>query len=254
MTPEEYDFLYQLEEHHWWFRGMRKIVAALLDGRLPSGPLRILDAGRGTGLMLSWLKSLSSRAEVVGLDVSPHALRYCRQRGKNLLICASVADIPLASETFDLITTLDVIDVFPFDAAERAFAELARVLKKGGLLLVRVPAFQWLYSEHDKAVFAAHRYTAKELAQSLARQGLVLQRVTYANTLLFPLAAVWRWLHRRPRRQPRSDVRPLPRLLRWTNPLLGQMLGIEGTWLKHFPWRLPVGLSVLALARKPNCD
>ena len=120
------------------------------------------------------------------------------------------------------------------------------------MILIRVPALQLLYSQHDRAVSSAHRYTARELADRLAMNGLVLERVTYANTFLFPVALVWRWLRRSPGGTPQSDVKPLPRGLGWLNPLLAGLLAIEAWWLKHLRWRLPVGLSVIALARKPQ--
>jgi hypothetical protein len=133
------------------------------------------------------------------------------------------------------------------------FAELGRVLKAGGLILVRASAFQFLYSEHDRAVLTAHRFSANELRQNLVRQGLTLERLTYANTLLFPIAAVWRLLHRSSRQaKMRSDVRPLPALIRWLNPFFAWILGVEALWLRHSHWRLPIGLSVVALARKPS--
>lgn len=251
MTPEENKFLYELEEHHWWFKGMRRIVAALLDRHFKPVPLRILDAGCGTGFMMSWFRRRGGNAKIHGLDFSSDALSYCRERGERLLVRASVADVPIRSNTFDLVITLDVLDGFSPQDATRPFAELARVLKKGGMVLVRVPAFQFLYSQHDRAVSAVHRYTAHELGRCLAKEGLVLERVTYANALLFPLAVLWRWLRRSPTGIPRSDVKPLPIGLRWLNPLLAGMLGIEAWWLKYLPWRLPVGLSVIALARKP---
>jgi SAM-dependent methyltransferase len=252
MMPEENKFLYELEERHWWFQGMRKILAALLDRHGTAAPVRILDAGCGTGYMLSWLRQRSSATQVHGMDFSADALSYCRARGEPLLLRASVADIPFRSNGFDLITTLDVLDSFTPQEAARPFAELARVLKEGGMILVRVPAFQFLYSQHDRAVSTAHRYTARELGSCLAGEGLVLERVTYANFLLFPLAALWRILRRSLSGEPRSDVKPLPRGLRWLNPLLTALLGIEAWWLKYLPWGLPAGLSVIALARKPS--
>jgi len=251
MTPEENKFLYELEEHHWWFIGMRRIIAGLLDRHVPSAPLRILDAGCGTGFMMSWLRRRGENTKIHGLDFSLDALSYCRERGERLLARASVADLPLRSNTFDLVISLDVLDSFSPEGATRPFAELARVLKKGGMVLVRVPAFQFLYSQHDRAVSTVHRYTARELGSCLAREGLVLERVTYANALLFPLAVLWRWLRRSLTGAPRSDVKPLPIGLHWLNPLLVWVLGIEAWWLKYLPWRLPVGLSVIALARKP---
>lgn len=250
MTPEEYRFLYELEEHHWWFVGMRRITAALLDSFVVPGPLRILDAGCGTGFMLSWLRKYCGNRHVVGLDISSDALHFSRQRGEKLLVRDSVADLPFPADTFDLIISLDVVDEFSMEGAAAAYGELARVLKRGGFLFVRLPAFQCLYSAHDTAIHTVHRYRAGELAQCLVAQGLILERVTYANTILFPVAAIWRLLHRARQGQPRSDVRPLPRSLRWMNPLLVQLLALEAAWLRHFPWRLPFGLSVIAIARK----
>jgi ubiquinone/menaquinone biosynthesis C-methylase UbiE len=252
MTPEEFRYLYELEENHWWFQGMRKITAALLEGRLPAKPLRILDAGCGTGLMLSWLRARRPGSSSYGVDISSDALHYCSLRGERLLIQSSVAELPLPANTFDLVVSFDVLDRFSLTEAGRPFGELARVLKPGGLLLVRVPAFQFLYSEHDAAVLTAHRYRLDELEGRLTDEGLKPQLLTYANTMLFPAAAVWRWLHRSRRAGAKSDVRPLPGPLRWLNPLLARLLFLEASWLRRFRQPLPVGLSAIALARKPE--
>jgi SAM-dependent methyltransferase len=250
MNLEEYRFLFELEEHHWWFVGMRKIVAALLDPFIMPGPARILDAGCGAGFMLLWLKRYCHDGDVVGLDISSEALQFARQRGQKSLVRDSVTDLAFPAETFDLIVSLDVLDECSLEGTASAFSELARVLKTGGILLVRLPAFQCLYSAHDRAIHTMHRYRADELARCLVSQGLILERLTYANTFLFLVAAIWRWLCRARTEQPRSDVRPLPRSLRWMNPLLIQLLALEAAWLRHSRWKLPFGLSVIAVARK----
>lgn len=250
MTPDEYKFLYELEEHHWWFVGMRKVVAALLDRAAPAERLRILDAGCGTGLMLAWLRRYGKDSAIFGLDISSDAVYYASLRGEKLLIQGSIAALPLPNNSFDVVVTLDVLDRFSLQEVATPFAELERVLKERGWLLVRVPAYQLLYSQHDKVVQSVHRYTAIELAQQLEWRGLRVERVTYANTFLFPAAALWRRISRSGRGL-RSDVRPLPAALRWANPILASILGIEAAWLRRFRWGLPFGLSVIALARKP---
>jgi ubiquinone/menaquinone biosynthesis C-methylase UbiE len=250
MSPEEFKALYELEEGYWWFVGMRRIVAALLDPFLVPGPLRILDVGCGTGLMLSWWQERPGTERIFGADPSPVALQFCARRGHQLLARASVTGLPFPSESFDLVTCFEVLDWFSVEKVKGPASELSRVLKPGGLLFVRVPAFERLYSEHDRAIGTVHRYTAPELRQALVAQGLVLERLTYANALLFPLAAVWRWLHRSPRPDPQSDVRPLPKGLRWLNLPLTGLLALEAAWLRCFPWRLPFGLSLIAVARK----
>lgn len=250
MNQDEYKSLYELEGHHWWFVGMRKIIAAILDRQSLSGPLRILDAGCGTGYMLSWLRTYSRGGQVVGVDISRDAMDFCRSRAEKLLIQASVAGLPLPDNTFDLVTSFEVLDWFAPEQAGAPFSELARVLKPGGILLIRLPAFQSLFSGHDRAIRTVHRYTRKELVRRLEGQGLTLVRTTYANTLLLPVAVVWRWLHKTSHGQ-RSDVRPLPKGLGWMNPLIEMVFSLEAVWLRHLPWRLPVGLSVIAVARRP---
>lgn len=252
MTPDEYKFLYELEEHHWWFVGMRKVVAALLNGALPSGLRRFLDAGCGTGLMMAWLRRFGKDPAMFGLDYDSHAVRYTSGRGEKRVVQGSIAAMPFPAESFDVVTSFDVLDSFPVADAAVPFAELARVVRPGGILLVRVPAFQFLYSQHDRAVYTEHRYTAGELRARLKEQGLKVRRVTYANSMLFPVVVVWRWLTRSNRADPQSDVRPLPGALRWMNPILAGLFDIEAAWLKLLPWRIPVGVSVMALAQKPK--
>lgn len=201
---------------------------------------------------MSWLRRWGDDAKVYGLDFSPDALGYCRQRDEKLLVQGSVGALPFPAQTFDLIITLEVLDWFDPREATLPFSELARVLKDGGLLLVRLPAFQFLHSAHDQAIRTVHRYTGGELAQCIVQQGLMVERVTYANTFLFPIAVVWRWLHRSPQKQAQSDVRPLPKVICWLNPIFAWILGVEAAWLRYLPWPLPVGISVIALARKPT--
>lgn len=250
MNSEEYRFLFELEERHWWFVGMRKITAALLDPLLPSGPRRILDAGCGTGFMLGWLRQYCEGRDLYGLDFSAEALNYCAQRGEHLLLRGSVEDLPFPDRAFDVVISLNVLEYFALPEAQRAISEMTRVLKEGGLIFVRTSAFQYLYSEHDRAISGVHRYTVTEVKQCLLRQGLELERLTYANTLLFPVAMVWRWLRRPGRRPPQSDVRPLPRGLRWANVWLARILTLEAAWFRHFRCPLPAGLSVIGIARK----
>jgi SAM-dependent methyltransferase len=250
MNPEEYRAMYELEEGYWWFVGMRKILAALLDPLAGRGTLRILDAGCGTGYMLSWLRRYSKDGQVVGLDVSRNALKFGRQRGERSLIQASITNLPLPSNTFDLVLSFDVLVLFSPKRAAAAISELTRVLKPGGTLFVRLAAFQSLYSSHDRATGTVHRYTRKELVRCLEAQGLILVRATYANTLLFPVEVLWRLLHKSSHGT-RSDVRPLPKGTRWMNPLFEMLLSLEAVWLRRPGTQLPAGLSVIAVARKP---
>jgi hypothetical protein len=126
-----------------------------------------------------------------------------------------------------------------------AVRELARVLAPGGLLLVRVPALKMLWGAHDEAVHSRHRYTASEVEALLRGAGLDVLERTYANTLLFPVLALRRTLDRLTGRHG-SDVSFMPA------PVESAFLGLlraEARMVRHV--RLPIGASVLALARKP---
>lgn len=247
MRPDEYAAMYQVEDHHWWYTGMRRILDALLRPRLNgrAGDLDILDAGCGTG---GNSQHLQRYGRVTGLDAADAALRFARRRPGLTLVRGSVDRLPFRDGAFDLVLSNDVLcHLFVQDDA-RAVQEFARVLRPGGVLYLQLPAFDRLRSHHDAAVFTRHRYTAGEVRSMLQAAGLRVWRVTYANALLFPAAAAWRILHKAgaTRRGERSDVRPVPGPL---NAGLRAALSCEAPLLCR--WNLPFGLSVIGVAQKP---
>jgi ubiquinone/menaquinone biosynthesis C-methylase UbiE len=245
MKHEDFVDLYELEETYWWFVGMRDIVAAQLNGRLPESQRRILDAGCGTGIMLSWLERYSETEPVVGLDYTRDALTFCKERGHRLLAQGSVTDLPFADESFDMATCFDVLQQLPDGVDEKAMSELRRVLKPDGLLYIRVAAYQWLLSGHDRALGTLRRYTLPEFVEKLTGVGFEVEQKTYANTLLFPVVMTKRLL-----KDTGSDVKPLPSWLRWLNAPMTQCLRLEAQWLAGGARRLPFGLSIIAIARR----
>lgn len=245
MNPEEYARMYEAEERQWWYAGMRAASFALLGGHWPPASARgaplILDAGCGTG---NTLRHLGGWGRSVGVDLSPEALRFCRQRGV-AAAGASLMALPFASDTFDCVTSFDVIYHRWVSDDAGAVREMARVLRQGGLLLVRVPALRALWGAHDEAVHSRHRYTRAELRLLLERQGLRVLRLTYANAFLLPLVAARRTLDRISGRHG-SDVGFLPAPLEWTfrNVLRGEALLMRRL-------SFPLGTSLFALAGKP---
>ncbi len=251
MRKEDYEVLFRLEAEHWWFVGMRAIAAALLNPYTAGlrGP-SALDAGCGTGFNLAWLQGLLPGSRVIGIDIAPEALARCRERDQEKLARASVVNLPFKDQSFDLVLSLDVLCQLESRAAEaQALAELARVLKREGLLLVRVPAFNWLYSSHDKELATYRRYRLGELKDLLKRAGFCIERATYANSLLFPLAAALR-IAKRIGFAPGSDVRPLPRWLVPANRYLAALLRTEARLVRSGAGRFPFGLSAICLGRK----
>lgn len=245
MNREEYARMYEAEERQWWYAGMRALSFALLERHWPPASAdgerpRILDAGCGTG---NNLRHFAAWGRPVGVDLSDEALRFCRQRGV-AATGGSLMALPFADATFDCVTSFDVIYHRWVTDDAAAVREMARVLKPSGLMLVRVPALQALWGAHDEAVHSRHRYTARELRSLLEGQALKVLRLTYGNSLLFPLVAARRTLDRLTGRHG-SDVGFLPAPLEWAfrNVLRGETALVRRV-------SLPLGTSLFALARK----
>jgi SAM-dependent methyltransferase len=224
---------------------MRAITASILGGRLKDTEnLSLLDVGCGTGYSLGWLKNRLGARFAAGIDLSVHAASFWKRRGLDQNAIASAASLPFASSQFDLVTCFDVIYQFETEQARAALSEISRVLKPGGLLYLREPAYSWMRGGHDVAVSTKHRYTKTGLCGLVREAGLLPARSTYANTLLFWAAAPHRLLSRL-RGETESDVKPVAG---WLNGLLGATLKLEARLLAKA--RFPFGLSVIVLAQK----
>ena len=183
MEREEYLRLFDLEDKLWWFLGMRRVSSALLDRYLPArkSERSILDAGCGTGGMLETLRLYG---QTFGTDASPPALRFASRRAIAPLIQADVCRLPFVSESFDLVTSLDVIYHSRISSDDEALLEMARVLRPHGLILLRVPALKLFRGRHDVAVHTRHRYRRRELEEKLRQAGFTPEFVSYLNCLL----------------------------------------------------------------------
>jgi SAM-dependent methyltransferase len=248
MRPEEYDYMFRLEETFWWYVAMRRITDTVVASQMRSDRLAILDAGCGTGINLAHFASHGSH-RVFGLDVSKAAIDFVRQRGFQTISQASIAEIPFASESFDLALSFDVLCQVPAPLVESGLREIQRVLKPGGSLFVRVPAFDWMRSSHDDAVESVHRFTRAEIVREMEKAGLAVNWISYANFFLFPAVLIRRVL-KAVGIGAGSDVRPLPGAIGWIDPIFRKILESEAAFFRS-GIRFPFGLSVICLARKP---
>jgi len=245
MNPAEYARMHALEDWYWWFVARRTAAAQFLrDYAPPERPLHILDAGCGTGGMLDFLGQWPD-AEVTGVDFSPEALRFSKERGHPRLAGADLMLLPFRSGAFDVVTALDVIEHVPDDG--RALSEISRVLRPGGILVASVPAYQFLWGPHDEALHHHRRYVSKEFAALMHSSGLRVEKQTYLLSALFPLAAVARLATRG--RKPESAEAGVPRVPGFINQALIHFQAAELALARHAS--LPFGLSVLIVARKP---
>jgi SAM-dependent methyltransferase len=245
VQTDEFDALVEYDEHHWWFRGRRRVLhAALGELALPEGA-QVLDAGCGTGRTMDELRGYG---EVHGFDLNPRGAEHAKGRGHRDVRVARVEEIPYQDDSFDLVTCLDVIEHTPDDLV--SLRELRRVTRPGGWLLVTVPAFQLLWSSHDVANHHYRRYRRTQLRAAGEAAGWELGTWTYFNTLLFPPGAAVRVLERlrRPhKRRGRPNLVLTPRS--WDG-VLEWPMRIEAGLIRRGA-RLPVGMSLLMVFRRP---
>lgn len=243
MRADELQRMYECEDSYWWFRGRKVILREMLRLLLaPNRPRHILDVGCGSGATLLALREFG---EAVGLDRASLALHFCRQRGLRKLLQGQAGSLPIQAGGVDLVTLLDVLEHLFDDRA--ALREMHRVLAPGGWLFLAVPAYPFLWSEHDEALSHWRRYTAPELRAKVEAAGFTIVRLSYAVTLLLPLAAALRMAQRLagPKREPKTALIEPPRPV---NLFFYQTLVWEARWLRSRD--LPCGLTVLCAARK----
>lgn len=237
--------MYNIEDNYWWYVGLRELVYSFIDKLSRSkDDLKILDAGCGTGKTLEKFKSYNS----YGLDYSEEALNFCKLRKLNNLVRGSVCDLPYKSNLLDAIISLDVLYHAEVDD-EKTLKEIYRVMNSKGILLLNLPAYNFLRGKHDEAVHTRQRYTVRDLKAKLEKAGFKIERITYRNTILFPVAVIKRIMERFSpvtNDKAESDLKPLPALI---NKLLTGLLLLENTLIAKGVY-FPFGLSVYCVARK----
>jgi SAM-dependent methyltransferase len=205
----------------------------------------VLDCGAGTGRNLDWLRAFGA---VAGIERSWVGLNVGRAHGRPLA-CGTVVQLPIADASVDVATSFDVLYCLDDDAETQAVREMWRVLKPGGTLVVNVAALDILRGSHSTLTMERRRYTKAGLTSLLTRAGFRVSRMTYTNTVTFPLTLAVRLGDRwRGRADVASDddlkVPAAP-----VNAVLSGLLAIEGACLRVM--NLPVGSSLLGVARKP---
>ena len=243
MDPSLFTTFATVERSHWWFTARREIVLSVAERFVPDGAA-ILDVGCGTGY---FLEGAQLRYDAWGVDPSPVAVELCRARGLDRVVQGSAYDLAaVADHRFAALFFLDVIEHLDDDA--RALREGVRVLAPGGVVVVTVPAFMFLWSEHDVVNQHRRRYRRPQLAALLGAAGLAVERLTYFNFYLFPLATADRLASPRAHRRVEAEL-TVPRP--WVNRLMGETFRSERHRVAD-PARnaFPFGLSLLAVGRK----
>ncbi len=244
MNDDEFERNYKIESTYWWNVGRFKIIESFTRRYIKPSPRdRMVDLGCGTGATTSWLLKFG---KIKGVDSSSKALAYCKKRGLKDLTLSDMEKLKLPSHSFDAAFALDILEHVKND--QKAIAEIYRILKPGGRLLVTSPAYQWLWSEHDEVCHHQRRYTLSQIVGQLNAAGFEVQRKSYCIVFpFFPLVALihFRSWFKKDKKIMMSIV-PLPALF---NQALIFLLGMESFLLRFFD--TPFGVSVICLAQKP---
>lgn len=239
MERDEYRRIAAAETSHWWYGTTRELLADVLGPYLRPGGL-FLDAGCGPGATGSWM---AGSGEVVGVDVEPLALElYAEARPASRLCAASVDALPFADASFDAALCVTVLYHEGVADPAAAVAELARVVRPGGVVCLMEPGIERLRRAHDRVTHTARRFSRRSLAALASGAGLVPVRMTGAYTFLVPPAAAKAVLERG---RSDSDLETSPGGM---GGALARLASVERTLMRRRD--LPTGLSVLTLATK----
>jgi SAM-dependent methyltransferase len=242
------ELTYRAEQSHFWFRGFRQYMQPALARATAGVPSpRILDCGCGTGSNLEMLRPYGS---AVGFDLTRIGSEFARAHGHRVAQ-ASISDIPFRSGTFDLVTSFDVFQTLPDAVEQSAIAEIRRVLKPGGWMLLHVAALDILHGRHSVLSEETRRYTRQSLRALVQRGGFTIERLTFDHFSLLPLMLPVRMWHRFTANdgivaagEGEITVPAAP-----INAALTALVSMEALALRAV--NMPIGSSLMVLARKP---
>lgn len=244
MNIAEYAEMYKLETFYWWFVARRDLLEWFVREIVKEfDHPAMLDVGCGTGINFS---VLSKYGETFSSDASEEALKFSKSRGTTGLVRSDLESLPFTGSSIDVVTALDVLEHVDKDLA--ALDELFRVVKKNGMLVITVPAYGFLWSEHDEALHHRRRYAASELRNKLTNAGFEVERITYYITFLFFPILFMRFAQSLSKKSIHAKTSHVI-LPGWLNSFLIGILAFERVLLRWL--NFPFGVSIVCLARKP---
>lgn len=243
MNLNEYNNIFLNESTHFFYLSTHNLILSLLKRFTPSKKIIILDAGAGTGLLAQRLQKYGS---VKAVDISKEAVTFSKKR-KIDIQQASISELPFKDKLFDVITCVDVLYHLTVKDDTKALSELHRVLKPGGVLIMRVPAHPWLSTNHDAHVHTRHRYTAQELSEKAGAVGFNIELLSYVHFLFIPFVLIKKMSEQFSTKKIKSESG-----VQQFNPVLNKILYLLVSWEKFIiPYiQLPVGVGIIAVLKK----
>lgn len=241
MNTVEYARMAEREQSYWWHVGRLDIINTWLGRWVrPKKGSKILNVGCGTG---GTLPVLEKYGKVTNVDVSSEAVKFMKESGYTVSKVKGIA-LPFKDSSFDVVVAFDVLE--HIDEHEEALNEWLRVLKKDGVILLTVPAYQWLWSDHDVSLHHYRRYTRK-LIRSITPESGTIQRLSYCIVFSLPLIVTFRFINKLLGRKVDSETSYV-NVPKSVNSFFSWLLGIEARLHKYTT--LPFGTSVITLIRK----
>jgi SAM-dependent methyltransferase len=239
-SSERLSRLAEIERDHFWFAGRRVLLQRLLSAAGITASQRVVDLGCGTGFNLRALAEQGLR--VVGLDLRIEGLKQLRAHHEPCdVVQADATRLPFAAGSFDTALLLDVAEHVD---DETLLAEVARILRPGGVAIVSVPAHPWLWSYRDEAAGHVRRYSRSQLADTLNAAGLQVVEMRYYQFVLFPAVVLARFVGRRRGRTRDLEDAPHPLL----NAALSRINRAEASLSDYVRW--PWGSTLAAVCRR----
>lgn len=240
MFKKEQEHYGELGENYWWLGGKYDIIVDLMKRhRSNLASTSILDVGCGPGNMFNLLKPFGV---VSGMDFSEDALRLAKDKGYKELQYGKAEQIPYADESFDIVVALDIIEHVPDD--REAIKEIFRVLKPGGKLFFSLPAYMFLWGDHDDMYGHYRRYTKTEIRRKMENGGFVTKQISYVEPVFLLPLLVFRRLKKKMKTQ-KDDFVHLPGFL---NTFLRHFIGAEKYILRVMS--IPFGVSIVGVVEK----
>ncbi len=240
-NPTFHDVEHKVESFHWWFVVRRKLLKSILSSI--SVPIKCvtLDIGCGAG---SNLRTLASAGlNVIGLDQSIYALTLIRRKGAFPLLAGDLNKLPIKTKSVGLIIAMDIIEHLEDDA--KGISESYRILSNGGILILAVPAFKFLWGIQDIVTGHKRRYSKKEVVNKLREEGFDILKSSYFNFFLFlPILMARRTIHLLGLKIKSENEINFPLI----NFFLKAVFSLELYALKYFPF--PFGVSIFCVAQK----
>lgn len=245
MKITEYATMAEREQTYWWHLGRLRIIETYIrKAQNNKKNLKVMNIGCGTGGTIDMLETFGV---VDNVDISDEAIKFMKGRGYKRITKVNDIHLPFKDKSYDLVGAFDVLE--HIDDQMAALKEWKRILKDDGAIVITVPAYQWLWTDHDISLHHKRRYTTKRLTEVAKQVGLKAERKSYAIVFSLPLVAGFRFINKALGRKADSETSYVD-VPKWVNTAFTKLLYAESKMHNIMPF--PLGTSVVTILRKSD--